>query len=77
MHQVPKDRFGDQTVEEGMQFQAGEQGELGVFTVMEVKDEMVMLNGNHPLAGVTLHFSVEITDVREATEEEVAHGHVH
>ncbi|MCB0786770.1 MAG: hypothetical protein KDC02_21490, partial [Flavobacteriales bacterium] len=67
----------DQTVEEGMQFQAGEQGELGVFTVMEVKDEMVMLNGNHPLAGVTLHFSVEITDVREATEEEVAHGHVH
>jgi len=77
VHQVPKDRFGDQTVEEGMQFQAGEQGELGVFTVMEVKDEMVMLNGNHPLAGVTLHFSVEITDVRETTEEEVAHGHVH
>ena len=44
---------------------------------MEGKEDLVMLNGNHPLAGVTLHFSVEITDVREASEEEVAHGHVH
>ncbi len=77
IHKVPQDRFGDQKVEAGMQFQAGERGDMGVFTVMEVEDGNVMLNGNHPLAGVTLHFNVEITDVRAATEEELAHGHVH
>jgi len=77
LHKVPQDRFGDQKVEPGMQFQAGEQGEMGVFTVMAVEEGHVVLNGNHPLAGVTLHFNVEITHVREATEEELAHGHVH
>ena len=77
VHKVPEDRFGGQQVEAGMQFQAGERGEMGVFTVIDVQDGKVMLNGNHPLAGVTLHFNVEITDVREATEEELAHGHVH
>jgi FKBP-type peptidyl-prolyl cis-trans isomerase SlyD len=74
---VPQDRFGGQQIEPGMQFQAGEQGEMGVFTVVGVEEDMVVLNGNHPLAGVTLHFNVEITGVREATEEELAHGHVH
>jgi len=50
---------------------------MGVFTVISVEDGIVALNGNHPLAGVTLHFNVEITDVRLATEDELAHGHVH
>jgi FKBP-type peptidyl-prolyl cis-trans isomerase SlyD len=77
VHKVPQDRFGEQQVEPGMQFQAGERGEMGVFTVMDVEDGMVMLNGNHPLAGVTLHFNVEITNVREATQDELSHGHVH
>lgn len=48
-----------------------------VFTVAEVSDEEVTLDGNHPLAGQRLHFAVEITEVREATAEELAHGHVH
>jgi FKBP-type peptidyl-prolyl cis-trans isomerase SlyD len=77
VHKVPKDRFGGQNVEVGMQFQAGEQGEMGVFTVIGLEDDIVVLNGNHPLAGVTLHFNVEITDVREATPDELSHGHVH
>ncbi|MBL7952198.1 MAG: peptidylprolyl isomerase [Flavobacteriales bacterium] len=79
VHKVPADRFGGQNVEPGMQFQAGtsEEGDMGVFTVISVEDGIVALNGNHPLAGVTLHFNVEITDVRQATEEELAHGHVH
>lgn len=78
VHKVPVDRFGDQKVEPGMQFQAGsEHGDMGVFTVISVNDGIVALNGNHPLAGVTLHFNVEITGVRAATEEELAHGHVH
>ena len=74
LQRVPLDRFGDNKVEQGMQFQAG--GE-GVFTVREVVDGHVLLDGNHPLAGVTLNFEVEITDVREATADELSHGHVH
>ena len=74
LQRVPMDRFGDQTVEEGMQFQTPDNR---VWSVVEVKDGEVVLNGNHPLAGVTLHFKVEITDVREATADEIAHGHVH
>lgn len=74
VQRVPQEKFGGQKVEEGMQFQAGEHG---IFTVKEVKDGQVLLDGNHPLAGVTLNFDVEITDVREATPEELSHGHVH
>ncbi len=79
VHKVPVDRFGGQNIEVGMQFQAGneEGGEMGVFTVIGVEDGIVALNGNHPLAGVQLHFNVDITDVRQASEEELAHGHVH
>lgn len=74
LQRVPAEKFGDQEVEEGMQFQTPDHR---VWSVVEVKDGTVVLNGNHPLAGVTLHFSVEVTDVREATAEEIAHGHVH
>ncbi|MBL7983721.1 MAG: peptidylprolyl isomerase [Flavobacteriales bacterium] len=74
LQRVPLDRFGGSKVEAGMQFQAGEHG---VFTVKEVVDGHALLDGNHPLAGVTLNFEVEITDVREATAEELSHGHVH
>lgn len=48
-----------------------------VFTVSEVTADEVTLDGNHPLAGQRLHFEVEITEVREATAEELEHGHVH
>jgi len=71
---VPAEKFGEQTVHEGMQFQTPDNQ---VWNVVEVKDGQVLLNGNHPLAGVTLHFSLEVTDVREATKDELSHGHVH
>ena len=74
LQKVPLDNFGGQKVEEGMQFQAGEHS---VVTIREVKDGQVLVDGNHPLAGVTLNFDVEVTDVREATAEELSHGHVH
>ena len=79
VHKVPMDRFGDQKVEPGMQFQAGssDQGDMGVFTVISVEDGIVALNGNHPLAGKTLHFEVTVMEVREATPDELSHGHVH
>ena len=74
LQRIPLDKFGGQAVEAGMQFQTPDNR---VWSVMEVTDSEVMLNGNHPLAGVTLHFNVEITAVREATPDELAHGHVH
>ena len=74
LQRVPIDKVGDQRVHEGMQFQAGGHG---VFTVKEVADGKVLLDGNHALAGVTLHFDVEITEVRDATADELSHGHVH
>jgi len=74
LQRVPLDRFGDAKVEEGMQFQAGEHS---VVTVREVTESEVLVDGNHPLAGITLNFEVEVTDVREATAEELSHGHVH
>jgi FKBP-type peptidyl-prolyl cis-trans isomerase SlyD len=74
LQKVPLDNFGGQTVETGMQFQTPDNR---VWSVMEVEEGHAVLNGNHPLAGVTLHFSVEIQGVREATQEELSHGHVH
>jgi FKBP-type peptidyl-prolyl cis-trans isomerase SlyD len=60
-----------------MQFQGrGPQGEINV-TVTRVEDDKVFIDGNHPLAGKTLHFDIEITDVRAAAPEEIAHGHAH
>ena len=47
------------------------------FTVTEVTDDGVVLDGNHPLAGKTLQFDVEVLAVRAASPEELAHGHVH
>ena len=62
----------------GMQFMA----ELGdgrkhPFTVVKMKDDNINIDGNHPLAGKTLHFSVEVIEIRDATSEEVEHGHSH
>lgn len=75
---VPRAAFGGVAdLQPGMRFQAEtQQGPVPV-VVTEVGIEEVTVDGNHPLAGVTLHFDVEITDVREASVEEVLHGHVH
>ncbi|SEK92444.1 FKBP-type peptidyl prolyl cis-trans isomerase /Apo-metallochaperone SlyD [Pseudoxanthomonas sp. GM95] len=61
----------------GMQFEAhGDQGPI-VVMVTEVGDEQVTIDGNHPLAGRTLHFAVEVAGVREPSADELSHGHVH
>ncbi|MEK8089309.1 peptidylprolyl isomerase [Thermithiobacillus plumbiphilus] len=52
-------------------------GEVAVFTVVNVDGQQVFLDGNHPLAGQPLHFDVEVKSVRPASAEELAHGHVH
>lgn len=61
----------------GAQFQAGEDRAAPVVTVVAIDGEDVTLDANHPLAGVDLTFEVEIAAVREATAEEVTHGHAH
>ena len=76
---VPHSAFeGVEKVEPGMQFQArGDDGETQVIAVTEVTDSGVTVDGNHPLAGQVLNFSVCVEKVREATEDEIAHGHLH
>ena len=78
MQEVPREAFqGVEDIQPGMQFQGhGPQGVINV-TVVRVDDDKVHIDGNHPLAGQTLHFNVEVTDVRQASAEELAHGHVH
>jgi FKBP-type peptidyl-prolyl cis-trans isomerase SlyD len=67
-------------LEVGMQFEGmadGGDDEPMIFTVTEIADDKVVLDGNHPLAGMALRFELSVIDVRAATEEEIAHGHVH
>lgn len=72
--QFPK----EMELEEGMQFEADSgNGEGIVFTIEKIEGQKVHVDGNHPLAGVTLHFNIEVVSVRDATEEELDHGHVH
>jgi len=63
----------------GMQFDGSgeDSGESRIYTVTNVSDEGVTVDGNHPLAGKTLVFSCVVTEVRVASREELAHGHVH
>lgn len=66
------------TIEAGMQFQAqSENGQMIMITVTNVDGDNVTIDGNHPLAGETLHYDITVIDVRDATEEEISHGHVH
>jgi FKBP-type peptidyl-prolyl cis-trans isomerase SlyD len=75
---LPRERFaGKADLAPGMQVRAnGPQGPRMV-RILRVERDFVTVDGNHPLAGRRLHFSVEIADVRKATHEEVTHGHVH
>lgn len=79
VQEVPRKMFqGVADIQPGMQFRAqGPQGQQQVVTVVGVNPETIKIDANHPLAGVTLKFDVNVMDVREATQEELAHGHVH
>lgn len=75
---LPRDVLkGIENVHVGMQLQAeSNQGSRAV-TVTDVAADTVTIDGNHPLAGQNLNFEVQVTEVRAASEEELAHGHVH
>lgn len=75
---VPKDKFPDDVeIKPGMQFQAQTESGSRPVTVVDVGEEEITIDANHPLAGETLHFDVKVVDVRDATDEELEHGHVH
>jgi FKBP-type peptidyl-prolyl cis-trans isomerase SlyD len=75
---VSKTEFGpDADLSPGMQFEARSEEGTQIVTVVKVEGDDVTIDANHPLAGETLHFQVSVVDVREATPEELEHGHVH
>jgi FKBP-type peptidyl-prolyl cis-trans isomerase SlyD len=76
---VDKSLFqGVDEIQPGMQFQAqGPGGQVQMITVRLVEGDAVTVDANHPLAGQHLNFDVEVVSVREASDEEIAHGHVH
>ena len=75
---LPRSKFPeDMQIQPGVQFEANLGENRHIFTVIGEEGDDVKIDGNHPLAGESLHFSVEILKVREATEEEITHGHSH
>ena len=76
--EVARSEFPDEIKPElGMELQMRQGEQIIEATVVEIGDEIVKLDFNHPLAGKTLNFSVKIADLRTATQEEMDHGHVH
>ena len=76
---VGKEMFeSDAELEVGTQFHAeGPDGTPIMITIAAIEGDDITIDGNHPLAGVNLNFDVSIVDIRDASEEEIAHGHVH
>ena len=77
MQAVPAEMFAGMDVQPGMSFRATtDTGDQSVI-ILDVTEDEVIVDGNHPLAGMDLTFDVEIINVRDATADELAHGHVH
>lgn len=76
---VPKNMFeGVEEIQVGMQFHAADgNGQTQVVTVAAVEGDDVTIDANHPLAGVHLNFDVKVVDIRDASQEEIEHGHAH
>lgn len=76
---IPKTEFPDaDQIQVGMQFQVQTQsGHPIPVTVIKIEDDKIVLDGNHPLAGIDLKFDIEVASIRQATEEELSHGHLH
>lgn len=68
---------GGKDLQPGVEIEANLAGEPHIVTVLEVAGNQIKVDGNHPLAGETLMFDIEVMGVRDATQEELAHGHVH
>tara|TARA_R110002049_G_scaffold228622_4_gene400744 strand:- start:386 stop:868 length:483 start_codon:yes stop_codon:yes gene_type:complete len=78
IQKVERSQFGEgDTLEVGMMFEVGNDEQTFIARVIELDDQNVTLDANHPMAGQTLNFDVEILNVREAEANELAHGHAH
>jgi FKBP-type peptidyl-prolyl cis-trans isomerase SlyD len=78
LHEVDRSQFEEiDDLELGMQFQVDTDDGPMVVTVVEITDENVTVDGNHELAGVALNFDVTVREIRDATPDEIAHGHAH
>lgn len=77
LHTIPKTQFPPGVKVGGQLEGRGEDGHARVFHVQKIKGDKVILDGNHPLAGKTLLMALKVMEVRAASEEEIAHGHVH
>lgn len=74
---MPMSMFEGMEVAVGMQFRATtDEGEQSVI-VVDIDEDKVVVDGNHPLAGIAMTFNVEVMEIREATADELSHGHVH
>jgi FKBP-type peptidyl-prolyl cis-trans isomerase SlyD len=74
---IPKTQFPPGVKVGGQLEGQGEDGHARAFRVIKIKGDKVLLDGNHPMAGLALRFHLTVTDVRAASDEEIAHGHVH
>ena len=77
---VPRAMFGgvpEEKLVPGAQFQAQTNAGVEIVTITAVDGDTITIDANHPLAGVTLNFDVQILDVRTATQDEITHGHAH
>lgn len=72
-----KDFPENQAIEVGMQFQTQTPQGTAVFAVKAIENDMITMDGNHPMAGKDLSFDIEVKELREASKEELEHGHVH
>lgn len=78
LHKVPKSGFtGDEEMQEGMRVQLETENGPAIAVISKIEGEEVTLDLNHPLAGMELHFDVEVVGIREAQQEEIDHGHAH
>ena len=79
IQEVPREAFqGVDNLEVGMMFQApGEGGHIQLIRIAGIEGDKITVDGNHELAGKTLNFAVEISEIREASPEELTHGHAH
>ncbi|MCC7192233.1 MAG: peptidylprolyl isomerase [Phycisphaeraceae bacterium] len=78
VQQVPRSNFPQKVIQVGQQFRAQTpNGQLRILTIVGFQDDKVTVDANHALAGLALTFDVKVVDVRDATEEEITHGHVH
>ncbi|MCP2507403.1 MAG: peptidylprolyl isomerase [Candidatus Thalassarchaeaceae archaeon] len=76
IQEMPRDQFPEE-LDIGMMFQAQSENGPMQFTIIEVLEDVVKIDFNHPMAGKILKFSVTVIEIRDASEEELSHGHAH